>query len=89
MALVDATRSSKHLRLGVSTRGAIFLRRASQVSALMEGRDYVIPDDIKRLVLPIFSHRVVLKSLSHAGIGRSREAKTVLSDIVESVPVPL
>jgi MoxR-like ATPase len=88
MGLVEATRTAKHLKLGVSTRGAIFLRKAAQVSALMEGRDYLIPDDIKRLVLPIFSHRVVTKSLSHAGIGRSREAKDILSDIVESVPVP-
>lgn len=89
MDLVEATRTAKHLRLGVSTRGAIFLRRTAQVSALMQRRDYVIPDDIKRLILPIFSHRVVTKSLSHSGIGRSREAKTILSDIVESVPVPL
>jgi MoxR-like ATPase len=89
MGLVEATRTSKHLKLGVSTRGAIFLRKAAQVSALMEGRDYLIPDDIKGLVLPIFSHRVVTRSLSHAGIGRSREARDVLSDIVESVPVPL
>lgn len=89
MALVEATRTAKHLRLGVSTRGAIFLRKTAQASALMQGRDYVIPDDIKGLVLPIFSHRVVTKTLSHSGIGRSREAKTVLSDIIESVVVPL
>ena len=89
MSLVEATRTTKHLKLGVSTRGAIFLKKAAQASALMQGRDYVIPDDIKELVLPIFSHRVVTKSLSHSGIGRSREAKTILADIVESVPVPL
>jgi MoxR-like ATPase len=89
MDLVEATRTAKHLKLGVSTRGAIFLRKTAQVSALMQGRDYVVPDDIKGLVLPIFSHRVVVKSVSHSGIGRSREAKTVLADIIESVPVPL
>jgi MoxR-like ATPase len=89
MQLVEATRNSKHLRLGVSTRGAIFLRRAAQASALMEGRDYIIPDDIKKLVLPVFSHRVVMKSVSAAGIGRSREAKAVLADIIGSVPVPV
>lgn len=89
MHLVEATRTAKHLRLGVSTRGAIFLRKTAQASALMQGRDFVIPDDIKGLVLPIFSHRVVARSASHSGIGRSREAKTVLADIIESVPVPL
>jgi MoxR-like ATPase len=89
MELVGATRKSKHLRLGVSTRGAIFLKRAAQASALMEGRDYLIPDDIKKLVLPIFSHRVVLKSVATTGVGRSREARNVLTDIVESAQVPL
>lgn len=89
MDLVEATRTAKHLKLGVSTRGAIFLRKTAQASALMQGRDYVVPDDIKGLVLPIFSHRVIAKSASHSGIGRSREAKTIIADIVESVPVPI
>lgn len=89
MKLVQATRNSKYLSLGVSTRGAIFLRRAALASALVEGRDYVIPDDIKGLILPVFSHRVVTKSASPSGLGRSKEARSVLFDIVESEPVPL
>jgi MoxR-like ATPase len=87
--LVRATRSSKYLSLGVSTRGAIFLRRAALASALVEGRDYVIPDDIKGLVLPVFSHRVVTKSASPSGLGRSKEARSVLFEILESEPVPM
>ena len=89
MRLVDATRDSKYLVLGVSTRGAIFLRRAAMASALMKGRDYVVPDDIKGLVLPIFSHRVVLKAQTLTGFGRTREARNVLIDILESETVPL
>ncbi|MDH5715356.1 MAG: MoxR family ATPase, partial [Candidatus Aminicenantes bacterium] len=58
MALVVETRKSEFLGLGVSPRGAIFLQRAAHALALIEGRDYCIPDDIKSLVLPIFSHRV-------------------------------
>lgn len=89
MRLVNATRDSKYLRLGVSTRGAIFLRRAAKAAALIRGRDFVIPDDIKEMVLPVFSHRVVLKSSSVMAHGRSKEARNVLMDIMESVPVPL
>jgi MoxR-like ATPase len=89
MRLVVATRDSKYLRLGVSTRGAIFLRRAAKAAALTRGRDFVIPDDIKEMVLPVFSHRVVLKSSTSTSHGRSREARNVLVDIMESVPVPL
>jgi MoxR-like ATPase len=89
MGLVSATRESKYLRLGVSTRGAIFLQRAARGAALTRGRSFVIPDDIKEMVLPVFSHRVVLKSSPVASHGRSKEARNVLLEIVESVPVPL
>ncbi|MBN1572962.1 MAG: MoxR family ATPase [Deltaproteobacteria bacterium] len=89
MRLVKATRGSKYLRLGVSTRGAIFLKRAAKAAALIRGRGFVVPDDIKEMVLPVFSHRVVLKSSSVVPHGRSREARNVLMEITESVPVPL
>jgi len=89
MRLVDATRDSKHLRLGVSTRGAIFLLRAAKAAALIDSRDFVIPDDIKQMMLPVFSHRVVVKSSSATAHGRSREARNVLLEIMELVPVPL
>ena len=89
MRLVEATRDSKHLRLGVSTRGAIFLLRAAKAAALIDSRDFVIPDDIKQMMLPVFSHRVVVKSSSATAHGRSREARNVLLEIMELVPVPL
>ena len=89
MKLVDATRDSKHLRLGVSTRGAIFLSRAAKAAALIDNRNFVIPDDIKQMVLPIFSHRVVVKSASATTHGRSREARNILLEIMELAPVPL
>ena len=88
MRLVNATRHSKHIRLGVSTRGAIFLKRAAQASALMNGRSYVIPGDVKDLVLPVFTHRVILASSSLNERDRVLETAHVLNDIIESQRAP-
>src|SRR3990172_6696513 len=62
MRLVSATRDSEMLDLGVSPRGTLALFRAAQALALTEERSFCIPDDIKRLVLPVFAHRVVVSS---------------------------
>ena len=88
LAIVAATRKSRRLRLGVSPRGANALQRAAQAHAFLEGRDYVVPDDIKTLVGPVLSHRIVL---DHAlpGEGSREERERLLADIVESVEVPL
>jgi len=88
MRLVDASRRSKHIRLGVSTRGAIFLKRAAQASALMNGRSYVTPDDVKDLVRPVFTHRVILSSSSLTERDRVVETSHVLSDIIVSQTTP-
>ena len=88
MRLVDATRHSRHIRLGVSTRGAIFLKRAAQASALMNRRSYVTPDDVKGLVRPVFAHRVILTSSSLTERDRIVETAHVLGDIIESQAVP-
>ncbi len=89
LAIVDATRSHDQIALGVSPRGAQALFRAVQALALLEGRDYVLPDDIKRLAVPVFAHRVVLNQRT-ALIARSTEAaEHLLSEIVNRVEVPL
>ena len=62
LAIVEKTRTHESLALGVSPRGAQALYRATQALALVEGRDYVIPDDVKRLAVPIFAHRVVINA---------------------------
>lgn len=84
--LVHATRSHEQLQLGVSTRGAITLYRAVQGLALVEGRDYVIPDDVKRLAIPVLSHRIVVKGVLHEG--RRDRAKMVISQILAKTRVP-
>ncbi len=71
--IVHATRKSEDLHVGVSTRGALTLYRASQSLALVSGRSYVVPDDIKTLAIPVLAHRVVGKSFLQAGeFGRGR-----------------
>ena len=84
--LVHATRSHEQLQLGVSTRGAITLYRAAQSLALVEGRGYVIPDDVKRLAIPALAHRLVVKGVLHEG--RRERAKSVLKQILAKTPVP-
>ena len=66
------TRQSPHLALGVSTRGALAWRSAARASALADGRDFVLPDDLKGLALPVLAHRVVAASPAEA-VGRARQ----------------
>ncbi|HEX8185249.1 MAG TPA: MoxR family ATPase, partial [Blastocatellia bacterium] len=87
--IVRATRESDLLDLGVSPRGSLALYHAAQAIAFIEGRDYVIPDDIKRLVVPIFAHRIVVNSRYSTGLRRSDEAEAVLQEILKTVSVPL
>ncbi len=84
--IVDATRRCEELRVGVSTRGALCLYRASQSLAMIENRDFVIPDDVKRLAVPVLSHRVIAKGYLQ---GTHRQAlETLLTRLVEEVRAP-
>ncbi|HEV7858406.1 MAG TPA: MoxR family ATPase [Pyrinomonadaceae bacterium] len=89
MRIVAATRDSEMLDLGVSPRGTLALFRAAQALALTEDRAYCVPDDIKRLVLPVFAHRLVVSSRFSSSLRRSEEAEAVLKEIMKSVSVPL
>jgi MoxR-like ATPase len=84
--IVAATRCCADLHVGASTRGALALYRAAQAAALVAGRRYVVPDDVKQLALPALAHRVITKGYLHGG---QREAVEALIDrLVEEVPVP-
>jgi MoxR-like ATPase len=89
MRIVAATRDSEMLDLGVSPRGTLALFRAAQALALTEERAFCIPDDIKRLVLPIFAHRILVSSRFSSSLRRSEEAEAVLKEILKTVSVPL
>ena len=84
--VVEATRSAEALHLGVSPRGSLALTAACQAVALLKGRDYVIPDDVKSLVVPVFSHRVISKTYLNNGDGQS--TSRILQQILDQVPAP-
>ncbi len=90
MNIVSTTRDSEMLDLGVSPRGTLALFRAAQALALTEGRVYCVPDDIKRLVIPVFAHRLVVNSRFSSSLHRrGEEAEAVLREIMKTVSVPL
>jgi MoxR-like ATPase len=85
--LATATRASEHLRIGVSTRGALYLTLAARATAIVNKRDYVTPDDVVSNVVPVFAHRVVSKTYVHDGDGLS--AQRIMQQIIESVSSPV
>src|SRR4029450_5234373 len=87
--IVAAARNCEMLDLGVSPRGTLALFRAAQALALGEDRTYCIPDDIKRLVVPVFAHRISVSSRFSSSLRRSEEAEAVLNEILKTVSVPL
>ncbi len=84
--IVEATRHCEELQVGVSTRGALSLYRAAQASALIDGRTFVTPDDVKRLTKPVLAHRLVMRGFVQ-GVGREA-AEAVIERLVEEVSVP-
>jgi MoxR-like ATPase len=89
MDIVEATRSTVRLSVGVSTRGALALQRACRAAALVEGRGHVLPDDVKAMVVPVLSHRVSLGS-GETVVGSSRRAaEALLQEIISHIEVPL
>ena len=86
VAIVRATRNNAQIRLGASPRGSLALQHAAQARAAINGRAYVMPDDIKALAAPVLSHRVMLESSMQM---RRREASQIVDDVVSQVPVPI
>ncbi|MCI0546234.1 MAG: MoxR family ATPase, partial [Candidatus Rokubacteria bacterium] len=86
MAVVGATRASALLSLGVSPRGSLALLRAARAWALADGRDYVIPDDVKALAAPALAHRVMLAG--RPGDSDGPGADHVIRAVLQDVPVP-
>ena len=89
LAIVEKTRNHEALALGVSPRGSQALFRAVQALALVEGRDFAIPDDIKRLAVPIFAHRVVINTRTTLVPRRADSGERIIEDILSQVEVPL
>ncbi len=87
--IVAQTRGNDSLELGISPRGTLALFRSAQAFALIEGRDYCIADDIKRLVLPVFAHRVIVNSRLASTKRHSTEAEQILQEILQKTAVPI
>ncbi|MBN1161005.1 MAG: MoxR family ATPase [Dehalococcoidales bacterium] len=85
VALVEATRRHPSIYLGASPRGSLALFRTAQARALLLGRDYVLPDDIKVLAEPALAHRSLVSS---AGQSQGKDSRTFIAEILESTPVP-
>ncbi|MDA1013079.1 MAG: MoxR family ATPase [Planctomycetota bacterium] len=84
--IVDHSRHHDELTMGVSTRGALTLYRAAQSVAFVDGRDYVIPDDIKQLCVPVLAHRVIVRGLIREG--QRARSEQIIEQIVEQAVVP-
>ncbi len=88
LKIVASTRENGHFEIGVSPRGSLALARAAQARAYLFNRDFVTPDDIKILVPPVLTHRVVIPQNSFAADGTSREAARRMIEALQSIPSP-
>jgi MoxR-like ATPase len=89
LEIVERTRQTEQLSLGVSPRGTVMLHRAAQARAFLEGRDYCLPDDFKRLIIPVFAHRVVVSSRYVSTQKKSEQTEAILREILDTTRVPL
>ncbi len=85
VALVSATRRSQELRLGASPRSTLHLVRAARAAAALDSREFVLPDDIQELAVPVLAHRVLPAAEAHLG---GRSAQDIIGNLVASVPIP-
>jgi len=83
--IANATRSHPSVLLGMSPRAALALQKASRARAILEGRDFVAPDDVKAMALPVIAHRIELRAAAGHG---PRSVKMVLDEVLRQVPVP-
>jgi MoxR-like ATPase len=86
LQLTRSSRSNKEIMLGVSPRGSLALYHSSQALAAVQGRDFVMPDDIQRLTTPVLAHRLILTPDARL---RGRSIDQVLADLLEEIPVPV
>jgi len=89
MEIVHRTRDSSKMRMGVSPRGAIALFRAARALALTDGRDYLVPDDVRTLVVPCLAHRVLPAGAGATGVDTHEQAAGILEGILDEVEAPV
>jgi MoxR-like ATPase len=87
LQIVERTRQAPGVDIGISPRGSLALYRGAQARAMIEGRDYVLPDDVKQMCKPVFLHRLVCRGSADRGV--NGHAARMLDGILDSVPVPV
>jgi MoxR-like ATPase len=89
MAVVERTRTTPRLRMGVSPRGAVGLFRAARAFALVQGRTYLVPDDVRELAIPCLAHRILPAGTSGSTLDAHEQAAQILEGILEEVEAPV
>jgi MoxR-like ATPase len=89
IAIGQATRDHEYVRLGASPRATLALYEACQAWALIAGRDFVTPDDVKEMVIPVMSHRLLVRSRGGGVTASSRERSQIVADLMKKIPVPV
>ena len=87
LRLVEDTRNNSRIKLGVSPRGTLALMRASQAYAAIEGRDYVLPDDVKAVACPVLAHRIIARSQNTVRLSETNE--TIIEFVLDTVRAPI
>lgn len=82
--IINATRNNSSISSGISPRGTLALLKAVQVYAAINGRDYVIPEDVKALAVPVLAHRII----SYTNIAKNSNKASIINGILDTVPVP-
>ena len=86
LSIAEATRRNEELAIGLSPRGSLALNQAAKASALLDGRDYVVPDDVRNLATCVCAHRLMTRALSHDASAATAEA--VFNQILKTIPIP-
>ena len=85
LEVISKTRTDPSIALGGSPRASLALYRACQALALIQGRDFALPDDVKRLTMPVLAHRLILSTEAYL---HNTSKEKLIADILSSVPVP-
>jgi len=89
LGIVQATRDNEFVQLGASPRSSVSFYEACQARALVDGRDYVTPDDVRQMAIPILSHRILVKSRDGNPIASARARSRIIHEILKQAPVPV
>jgi MoxR-like ATPase len=86
--IARATREHEHIQLGVSPRGSVALYEACQARAMVEGRDYVTPDDVRQMAIPVLAHRIIVKSRDGNPMASSLARARTIREILKGIAIP-